>query len=140
MVQINITKPFWHLKIQMFYFSIKWFLEILNNDYICQFHNIVITWNIYHFRKYIYYNNIWCKYKKIYSCNGHIQTFDIVNFGSFIFHLKKLNLKETLYSMISTLKCLSKFNIMKWTSTSLLIITQRSFNIRTSWQIFDILG
>ncbi len=41
--------------------------------------------------------------------------------------------------MISTLKCLSKLNIMKWTSTNLLIITQRSFSLRTSWQIFDIL-
>ncbi len=99
-VQISITKPFWHLKIQFFFFYIKCFWEILNNDYICQFHNIIITWNIYHFRKQIYYNNIWCKYKKIYSCSGHIQTFNIVNFGSFLIHFKKLNLKETLYSMI----------------------------------------
>lgn len=42
--------------------------------------------------------------------------------------------------MISTLKCLSNLNIMKWTSTSLLIITQQNFNLRKSWQIFDILG
>jgi hypothetical protein len=54
----------------------KWYVD----EYLWQFHNIIITWNMYFFGSYIYYNNIQYKYKN-YSCKINMHILNIIHFN-----------------------------------------------------------
>ncbi len=98
--------------------SVKW--SKWYNDYIWQFHNLIITWNFYIFRGWIYYNNIQCKYKKCYSYKINIQTFNIIlvnvhNSSSKVFGSNAKFLSHYNNWQFQYWHVWSKLNTTKWT-------------------------